>query len=97
MRYATSRTEAGSTSRWLNCQSAAAEYAIAGDQSTGTAAAAGRPFEGYRNAGMRAAPKSVLGITTSVHCVAGVVDYVVKVIERLSSAQIPECRDGVVG
>jgi hypothetical protein len=26
--------------------------------------------------------KNLLGITTSVHCVAGVVDYVVKLIER---------------
>ncbi len=36
------------------------------------------------------------GITTSVHCVAGVVDYVVKVIERDLR---PNTRnvDGVVG
>ena len=26
--------------------------------------------------------KNLLGISTSVHCVAGVVDYVVKIIER---------------
>ncbi|XNM76700.1 hypothetical protein ACLK19_20945 [Escherichia coli] len=41
----------------------------------------GYTFEGYRNADGSVAPKPA-GITTSVHCVAGVVDYVVKIIER---------------
>jgi galactarate dehydratase len=37
-----------------------------------------------------------LAITTSVHCVAGVVDYVVKIIERDLLAKYPNV-DGVVG
>ncbi len=40
-------------------------------------------------------PESV-GITTSVHCVAGVVDYVVKIIERDLLPNYPNV-DGVVG
>ena len=47
----------------------------------------GYTFEGYRN---------LLGITTSVHCVAGVVDYVVKIIERDLLPKYPNV-DGVVG
>lgn len=42
------------------------------------------------------APKNLLGITTSVHCVAGVVDYVVKIIERDLLPKYPNV-DGVVG
>ncbi|GAB8433249.1 hypothetical protein OkiPb00459_23470 [Escherichia coli] len=42
----------------------------------------GYTFEGYRNADGSVGTKNLLGITTSVHCVAGVVDYVVKIIER---------------
>ena len=38
----------------------------------------------------------LLGITTSVHCVAGVVDYVVKIIERDLLPKYPNV-DGVVG
>ncbi len=38
----------------------------------------------------------MLGITTSVHCVAGVVDYVVKIIERDLLPKYPNV-DGVVG
>ena len=40
--------------------------------------------------------KNLLGITTSVHCVAGVVDYVVKIIERDLLPKYPNV-DGVVG
>ncbi len=36
----------------------------------------GYTFEGYRNADGSVGTKNLLGITTSVHCVAGVVDYV---------------------
>ena len=42
----------------------------------------GYTFEGYRNADGSVGTKNLLGISTSVHCVAGVVDYVVKIIER---------------
>ncbi len=38
---------------------------------------------------MAASAQNLLGITTSVRCVAGVVDYVVKVIER---DLLPKCR-----
>jgi galactarate dehydratase len=44
----------------------------------------GYTFQGYRNADGSVGTRNILGISTSVHCVAGVVDYVVKVIkERL--------------
>ncbi len=39
-------------------------------------------FEGYRNADGSVGTKNLLGITTSVHCMADVEDYVVKIIER---------------
>ncbi|CAI0981327.1 galactarate dehydratase [Serratia fonticola] len=53
-------------------------------------------FEGYRNADGSVGSKNLLAITTSVHCVAGVVDYVVKIIERDLLAKYPNV-DGVVG
>ncbi|MFV2247026.1 UxaA family hydrolase, partial [Escherichia coli] len=53
-------------------------------------------FEGYRNADGSARTKNVLGITTSVHCVAGVVDYVGKIIERDLLPKYPNV-DGVEG
>ncbi len=56
----------------------------------------GYTFEGYRNADGSVGSKNLLGITTSVHCVAGVVDYVVKIIERDLLPKYPNV-DGVVG
>ncbi|WP_414164979.1 galactarate dehydratase [Superficieibacter sp. BNK-5] len=56
----------------------------------------GYTFEGYRNADGSVGTKNLLGITTSVHCVAGVVDYVVKLIERDLLPKYPNV-DGVVG
>ena len=56
----------------------------------------GYTFEGYRNPDGSVGSKNLLGITTSVHCVAGVVDYVVKIIERDLLAKYPNV-DGVVG
>ena len=55
----------------------------------------GYTFEGYRNADGSVGTKNLLGITTSVHCVAGVVDYVVKIIERDLLPKYPNV-DGVV-
>jgi galactarate dehydratase len=55
----------------------------------------GYTFEGYRNADGSVGTKNLLGITTSVHCVAGVVDYVVKIIERDLLPKFPNV-DGVV-
>lgn len=40
-------------------------------------------FEGYRNADGSVGTKNLLGITTSVHCMADVVNYVVKIIDLL--------------
>ncbi|STQ58217.1 galactarate dehydratase [Pseudescherichia vulneris] len=54
----------------------------------------GYTFEGYRNADGSVGTKNLLGITTSVHCVAGVVDYVVKIIERDLLPKYPNV-DGV--
>lgn len=56
----------------------------------------GYTFEGYRNKDGSVGTKNLLGITTSVHCVAGVVDYVVKIIERDLLPKYPNV-DGVVG
>jgi galactarate dehydratase len=58
-------------------------HTAAGDQSPGAAAAAGRLY--LRRLSQRRRQRrhqNLLGISTSVHCVAGVVDYVVKIIER---------------
>ncbi|WP_373752908.1 UxaA family hydrolase [Neisseria weixii] len=56
----------------------------------------GYTFEGYRNKDGSVGTKNLLGITTSVHCVAGVVDYVVKLIEQHLLPKYPNV-DGVVG
>ena len=56
----------------------------------------GYTFEGYRNADGSVGTRNLLGITTSVHCVAGVVDYVVKIIERDLLPKYPSI-DGVTG
>lgn len=56
----------------------------------------GFTFEGYRNKDGSVGTKNLLGITTSVHCVAGVVDYVVKLIEERLLPKYPNV-DGVVG
>lgn len=56
----------------------------------------GYTFEGYRNADGSVGTKNLLGITTSVQCVSGVVDYVVKIIERDLLPDYPNV-DGVVG
>lgn len=56
----------------------------------------GYTFEGYRNPDGSVGTKNLLGITTSVHCVAGVVDFVVKLIERDLLPRYPNV-DGVVG
>lgn len=55
----------------------------------------GHTFEGYRNADGSVGTKNLLAITTSVQCVAGVVDYVVK---RIKDELLPEYPnvDGVV-
>ena len=53
-------------------------------------------FEGYRNADGSVGTKNLLGITTSVHCMADVVDYVVKIIERDLLPKYPSI-DDVVG
>lgn len=52
-------------------------------------------FQGYRNADGSVGTKNLLGITTSVHCVAGVVDYVVDLIKRDLLPKYPNV-DGVV-
>jgi len=56
----------------------------------------GYTFRGYRNADGSVGTKNLLGITTSVHCVAGVVDYVVNIIKRDLLPKYPNV-DGVVG
>ncbi|WP_145590381.1 galactarate dehydratase [Yersinia aleksiciae] len=55
----------------------------------------GYTFEGYRNADGSVGTKNLLAITTSVHCVAGVVDYVVNIIEHTLLPKYPNV-DGVV-
>ena len=55
----------------------------------------GYTFKGYRNPDGSVGTKNLLGITTSVHCVAGVVDYVVNLIKRDLLPKYPNV-DGVV-
>jgi len=55
----------------------------------------GYTFDGYRNADGSVGTRNLLGITTSVHCVAGVVGYVVQLIERDLLPHYPNV-DGVV-
>ena len=55
----------------------------------------GYTFQGYKNADGSVGTRNLLGITTSVNCVAGVLDYVVKIIERDLLPQYPNV-DGVV-
>ncbi|MCG9625213.1 galactarate dehydratase [Vibrio mediterranei] len=55
----------------------------------------GYTFKGYRNADGSVGTKNLLGITTSVHCVSGVVDYVVDLIEKELLHKYPNV-DGVV-
>lgn len=56
----------------------------------------GYTFEGFRNPDGSAGTKNVLGITTSVQCVAGTVDYVVQRIKRELLPRFPNV-DDVVG
>nr|WP_321240216.1 galactarate dehydratase [uncultured Tolumonas sp.] len=56
----------------------------------------GYTFEGYRNADGSVGTKNLLAITTSVQCVAGVVDHIVRLIERDLLPKYPNV-DGVVG
>ena len=56
----------------------------------------GYTFEGYRNPDGTVGTKNMLAITTTVQCVAGVVDYVVKRIKAELLPKYPNI-DGVVG
>ncbi|MBP2625410.1 MAG: galactarate dehydratase [Firmicutes bacterium] len=55
----------------------------------------GYTFEGFRNADGSAATKNILGISTSVQCVAGVLDYAVKRIKEEILPQYPNVEDVV--
>ena len=55
----------------------------------------GFTFEGYRNADGSVGTKNVLAITTSVQCVAGVVDFVVKRIKEELLPKFPNVDDVV--
>lgn len=55
----------------------------------------GYTFEGYRNEDGSVGTKNILGITTSVQCVAGVLDYAVKEIKEKLLPQYPNVDDVV--
>ncbi|WP_134698624.1 galactarate dehydratase [Ammoniphilus sp. YIM 78166] len=55
----------------------------------------GYTFEGYRNSNGTAGIKNILGITTSVQCVAGVLDFAVKRIKQELLPKYPEVHDVV--
>jgi len=55
----------------------------------------GYTFEGYRNADGSVGTKNLLGISTSVQCVAGITEYVVKLIKQTLLPKYPNV-DGVV-
>jgi galactarate dehydratase len=60
------------------------------------AALEGYTFQGYRNADGSVATRNILAISTSVQCVAGVVDHAVRRIREELLPQYPNV-DGVVG
>jgi galactarate dehydratase len=53
----------------------------------------GYTFEGYRNSDGSAGIKNILGITTSVQCVAGVLDYAVREIKKEILPKYPNVHD----
>lgn len=55
----------------------------------------GYTFEGYRNTDGSAGIKNILGITTSVQCVAGVLDYAVREIKKELLPKYPNVHDVV--
>ncbi len=55
----------------------------------------GYTFEGFRNSNGTAATKNILGISTSVQCVAGVIDYAVKRIKEEILPQYSNVEDVV--
>lgn len=55
----------------------------------------GYTFEGYRNADGTAGIKNILGISSSVQCVAGVIDYAVKRIKAELLPRFPHVDDVV--
>lgn len=55
----------------------------------------GYTFEGYRNADGTAGIKNILGITTSVQCVAGVLDFAVNRIKQELLPKYPNVHDVV--
>ena len=56
---------------------------------------AGYTFEGYRNSDGTAGTKNILGISNSVQCVAGVINYAVKKIKAELLPQYPNVDDVV--
>src|SRR3974390_535626 len=56
----------------------------------------GYTFDGYRNPDGSVGTRNILGISTSVQCVAGVVDHVVRLVKERLLPQYPNV-DGVVG
>lgn len=50
----------------------------------------GYTFEGYRNKDGSVGTKNILGITTSVQCVAGVLEFAVKRIKEATSAELSQ-------
>lgn len=72
------------------------ELPLATRQAPDAVPLAGYTFEGFRNPDGSVGTKNVLGITTSVQCVAGTVDYVVKRIKQELLPLYPNV-DDVVG
>ncbi|SJN12812.1 D-galactarate dehydratase [Halomonas citrativorans] len=72
------------------------ELSLATRQAPASEPLEGYTFEGFRNPDGGVGTKNVLGITTSVQCVAGTVDYVVSRIKRELLPRFPNV-DDVVG
>ncbi|MGP9852618.1 galactarate dehydratase [Halomonas sp. 111] len=72
------------------------ELSLATRQAPASEPLEGYTFEGFRNLDGGVGTKNVLGITTSVQCVAGTVDYVVSRIKRELLPRFPNV-DDVVG
>ena len=52
----------------------------------------GYTFQGYKNADGSAGTKNVLGITTSVQCVAGITDFICQKIKKELLPTLSQCR-----
>ena len=94
----TFRPEAGSTSGCCRCRTrrTSTDLPIATQSPEPLAPLDGYTFEGFRNPDGSVGTRNILGITTTVQCVAGVVEFAVRRIKAELLPRFPNV-DDVVG